>query len=70
MGKTRRKSDKFNRDREDFEERKPRGKNRNNGRLCKICGQSAYPNYYFCPACHYKVSDSGFDDEYIESPLQ
>lgn len=21
-------------------------------RKCRICGQSAYPNYFYCPHCH------------------
>jgi hypothetical protein len=25
-------------------------------RLCRSCGKNAYPNYFFCPACHHKVS--------------
>lgn len=24
-------------------------------RLCRSCGKNAYPNYFFCPACHHKV---------------
>ncbi len=25
-------------------------------RLCRSCGKNADPNYFFCPACHHKVS--------------
>jgi uncharacterized OB-fold protein len=26
------------------------------GRRCKICGKDPYPNYFYCPTCHHKVS--------------
>jgi uncharacterized OB-fold protein len=26
------------------------------GRRCKICGKDPYPNYFYCPACHHKVT--------------
>jgi len=32
------------------------------GRTCKYCGKDPSPNYFYCPACHHKVSRSG--DEY------
>ena len=32
------------------------------GRTCKYCGKDPFPNYFYCPACHHKVSRSG--DEY------
>jgi uncharacterized OB-fold protein len=26
------------------------------GRKCKMCGKDPYPNYFYCPTCHHKVS--------------
>ena len=26
------------------------------GRTCRICGKDPYPNYFYCPSCHHKVS--------------
>jgi uncharacterized OB-fold protein len=26
------------------------------GRICRICGKDPYPNYFFCPSCHHKVT--------------
>jgi hypothetical protein len=26
------------------------------GRKCRICGNDSYPNYFFCPACHHRIS--------------
>ena len=25
-------------------------------RRCKICGKDPYPNYFYCPPCHHKLS--------------
>ena len=33
-----------------------RKKNAHPKRTCRICGKDPYPNYFFCPSCHYKVS--------------
>lgn len=33
------------------------------GRTCKYCGKDPFPNYFYCPACHHKVSSSS-DDSY------
>ena len=37
--------------------RKKKGRN---GRLCRVCGRDPYPNYFYCPSCHHKVS--GYTD--------
>lgn len=34
-------------------------------RACQRCGEDAYPNYFFCPACHSKVSSSIDSDENV-----
>ena len=26
------------------------------GRKCKLCGKDPYPNYFYCPSCHHRVS--------------
>lgn len=31
-------------------------KNAYSNRTCRICGKDPYPNYFFCPSCHHKVS--------------
>jgi uncharacterized OB-fold protein len=33
-----------------------RQRGRKTVRLCRLCGKNAHPNYFFCPACHHKVS--------------
>lgn len=30
-------------------------KKKKSGRKCRICGNDAYPNYFFCPSCHHRV---------------
>jgi hypothetical protein len=42
-----------------------RGRRKNRGvsnRSCRICGKDPHPNYFYCPACHHRVSSSGEDD--------
>lgn len=29
---------------------------------CRICGQNAYPNRFFCPPCHSKLGSNDTDD--------
>jgi uncharacterized OB-fold protein len=31
-------------------------KKKNSGRICRSCGKDAYPNFFFCPSCHHRVS--------------
>jgi uncharacterized OB-fold protein len=38
------------------ERRRQIKKKNNTGKKCKICGKDPYPNYFFCPACHHKIS--------------
>jgi len=37
---------------------------RKSGRVCRLCGKDPYPNYFYCPACHHRVSHSGHSDEH------
>ena len=39
-----------------------RGKN--SGRVCRNCGKDPYPNYFYCPPCHHRVSHLGMDEEH------
>ena len=32
------------------------------GRSCRHCGKDPYPNYFYCPMCHHRISLSGGDD--------
>ena len=25
------------------------------GRICRMCGNDPYPNYFFCDVCHHKI---------------
>jgi uncharacterized OB-fold protein len=38
----------------------PRKKKVKSGRICRACGNDPYPNYFYCPSCHHKVSN--FED--------
>ncbi|MEE4359396.1 MAG: hypothetical protein V2I97_23190 [Desulfococcaceae bacterium] len=33
-------------------------------RTCRMCGKDPYPNYFYCPACHHRVSHSGHNEEH------
>jgi rRNA maturation endonuclease Nob1 len=35
-------------------------------RICRSCGKNAHPNYFYCPACHHKISHRG-DPEDVSS---
>lgn len=37
------------------------------GRVCKKCGKDPYPNYFFCPSCHHKISEYGEEDDFFYS---
>ncbi len=37
------------------------------GRVCKKCGKDPYPNYFFCPSCHRKISEHDDDDDFFYS---
>lgn len=42
-----------------------RGRRKNRGvsnRSCRICGKDPHPNYFYCPACHHRISASGEGD--------
>jgi hypothetical protein len=39
--------------------RKIRGRS---NRSCQICGKDPHPNYFYCPACHHRISALGEDD--------
>lgn len=32
------------------------------GRACRMCGKDPFPNYFYCPTCHHKISSSSYDD--------
>jgi uncharacterized OB-fold protein len=42
-------------------------RNRKTVRLCRLCGKNAHPNYFFCPACHHKVSSRESGEDSCES---
>jgi uncharacterized OB-fold protein len=44
---------------------KPLKKRVNTGRACKKCGKDPYPNYFFCPSCHHKLSEYEEEDDFI-----
>lgn len=25
-------------------------------RACRLCGKDSYPNYFYCPGCHHRIS--------------
>ncbi|MFW5810058.1 MAG: hypothetical protein ACOCWY_00440 [Thermodesulfobacteriota bacterium] len=31
-------------------------------RACRSCGKDAYPNYFFCPACHHRVCGGDLEE--------
>ncbi|PQP35530.1 hypothetical protein C6A37_02055 [Desulfobacteraceae bacterium SEEP-SAG9] len=33
-----------------------RDKKKQSNRTCRICGKDAFPNYFFCPSCHHRVT--------------
>ena len=42
-----------------------RGKRKIHGcstRSCQICGKDPHPNYFYCTACHHRISASGEED--------
>ncbi|MDI6688043.1 MAG: hypothetical protein QME06_07475 [Desulfobacterales bacterium] len=41
-------------------------KKNNTGRKCKICGKDPYPNYFYCPACHHRISHHDENDNIIK----
>lgn len=41
-------------------------KKNNIGRKCRICGKDPYPNYFFCRACHHKISVQDENDNTIK----
>lgn len=43
---------------------KARGKSA--GRVCRSCGKDPYPNYFYCPPCHHRVSHLGMEEEHEE----
>jgi uncharacterized OB-fold protein len=44
---------------------KPLRKRIHTGRACKKCGKDPYPNYFFCPSCHHKLSEYDEEDDFI-----
>lgn len=34
------------------------------GRVCRGCGKDPYPNYFYCPPCHHRVSHLGMEEEH------
>jgi len=31
-------------------------------RACRSCGKDAYPDYFFCPTCHYRVCGGDLEE--------
>jgi uncharacterized OB-fold protein len=46
---------------------KPLKKRVSTGRSCKKCGKDPYPNYFFCPSCHHKLSEYDEEEDFIYS---
>ena len=42
--------------------RQRRKKRCGSSRSCRMCGKDPHPNYFYCPACHHRISSSGGDE--------